>query len=349
MSLTRFCLVVLVLSAASGTACFAQDAAMQAAQQANDAAMQAAQQANDAAMQAAQQANQQMMQASQQANQDAMNAMQQAQMNAQSSGNDCCAQTNKPKFTVKPGKYSSARTVRIEDGTPHAIIFYTTDGWTPTQRSPRYSGPISIASTTMLQAIAVAPGLPQSPIVTGIYTIKGAPLEPCGAQTMRGPADGPANVTADTIAAQRVPVPLAFTSEIDTAKAEVGDSIPLTLARDVQVNGAVIVPKGTPAVATVTQVTRAGLNASPGTISFRVQSLDLNGKSIRLHGGDTMEASKKNRAPFYALMFVPFAGPFIGASSLLVHGNNAVIEPGACVTAFLDANLPASQQMRIVP
>lgn len=324
MSLTRFCFIVLVLSAASVASCCAQDAAMQATQQANDAAMQAAQQANQAAMQA-----------SQQANQDAMNAMQQAQMNAQASGNDCCAQTSKPKLTVKPGKYSSTKTVRIEDKTPHAIIFYTTDGWTPTQRSPRYSGPISIASTTMLQAIAVAPGLPQSPIASGLYTIKGAPLEPCVVQTTPEPAD--------TIAAERVPVSLAFTSEIDTARAEVGDSIPLTLVRDVQVNGATIVPKGTPAVATVTQVTRAGLNASPGTISFRVQSLDVNGKTIRLHGGDTMEASKKNRAPFYAMMFVPFAGPFIGASSLLVHGNNAVIEPGACVTAFLDANSPAAQ------
>ncbi len=327
MSLTRFCLIVLVLSAASGTACFSQDAGMEAAQQ----AMQAAQQANQDAMQAAQQANQQMLQASQQASQDMM----QAQINAQANQNYCCGQTSKPKFTVKPGKYSSTKTVRIEDRTPHAIIFYTTDGWMPTQHSPRYSGPISISSTTMLQAVAVAPGLPPSPIATAMYTINGAPLQPCGAQTPPPPT-GPAS-------SERIPVTLSFASELDTDRAEVGDGVPLTLARDVEANGAVLVPKGTPAAATVTQVTRAGLNASPGTISFRLQSLNINGKIVPLHGEDTKQASKVNRTPFYVLMFVPVAGPFIGASSLLVHGNNAVIKPGTCVNAWMGTNTPIAQ------
>lgn len=329
MSLTRFCLIVLFLSAVSGAACFAQDAAMQAAQQASDAAMQA----NQMAMQAAQQAADAAMQASQQASQDAM----QAQMNAaQATENNCCEQTSQPKFTVKPGKYSSAKTVRIEDKTPYAIIFYTTDGWTPTQHSSRYSGPISIASTTVLQAIAVAPGLPQSPIAVGMYTIHDAPLQPCGL-----PIQPQSN---DPSAGQRIPVALAFTSEVDTAKAEVGDTVPLTLARDVEANGALLAPKGTPAVATVTQVTRAGLNASPGTISFRVRSLDVNGKAVRLHGGDTKEALKRNRTAFFALMFVPFAGPFIGASSVLVHGNNAVIESGTCINATMEIDTPTAQK-----
>src|ERR1019366_6431068 len=60
-----------------------------------------------------------------------------------------------PKFSVKPGAYSAAVTLKIKDSTREAVIYYTTDGWTPTVASTRYMGPITIDSTTTLQAIAI--------------------------------------------------------------------------------------------------------------------------------------------------------------------------------------------------
>ncbi len=50
-------------------------------------------------------------------------------------------------------------------------IYYTTNGSTPTTSSSVYSGPISISSTTTLQAIAVGNGFGASPDVIGVYQI----------------------------------------------------------------------------------------------------------------------------------------------------------------------------------
>jgi hemolysin activation/secretion protein len=122
-------------------------------------------QAQDAAQAAQQQAVQQALINSQIAQQNAQQAIQQAQQAAQTfqqaAQSDpapvCCSAAGKPRFSVKSGNYASAKTVRITDSTRGAIIYFTTNGWTPTTSSNRYMGPITIPATTTLQAIAVFP------------------------------------------------------------------------------------------------------------------------------------------------------------------------------------------------
>jgi hypothetical protein len=60
--------------------------------------------------------------------------------------------------------------VTISDTTAGASIFYTTDGSTPTTSSTAYTGPVSIATTTTLQAIANNSG-GSSSVASGTYTI----------------------------------------------------------------------------------------------------------------------------------------------------------------------------------
>src|SRR5215472_18744417 len=84
----------------------AQNAGIMAAQQAAEQA----QIANQQAMQAAQQASQQASQAAQQANEQAARDAQQA---AQLAPLNRCPLTDRPKFSLKPGSYSSALTVKI--------------------------------------------------------------------------------------------------------------------------------------------------------------------------------------------------------------------------------------------
>src|SRR5260370_12344068 len=107
-----------------------------------------------AAQQASQQATQMATQAAQQANQTAMQNAQQAAQNTPECYRGFAA---KPKFSVKPGAYSKAVTLELKDSTRGAVIYSTKDGWTPTAESNRYTGPITIDSTTTVQAIAISP------------------------------------------------------------------------------------------------------------------------------------------------------------------------------------------------
>jgi len=76
-----------------------------------------------------------------------------------------------PSFSPAGGSYSSTQTVTITDSTASATIYYTTDGSTPTSSSAIYSTPLTISTTTTLQAIATAPGFSTSSVSSATYTI----------------------------------------------------------------------------------------------------------------------------------------------------------------------------------
>ena len=121
------------------------------AQAQDDPGAQAAQQAAQQAMQQAQQQMQQLQQDTQRASDEMTRQTMQNLSDASNSSNNtslCCAYAAKPTFSVKPGAYSGTTTVKIRDSTRGAVIYYTTDGWTPTASSKRYTGPITIDSTT---------------------------------------------------------------------------------------------------------------------------------------------------------------------------------------------------------
>src|SRR5208282_4723872 len=77
-----------------------------------------------------------------------------------------------PTFSPAPGGYTTPQTVTLSDSTSGATIHYTLDGTLPTTSSPVYSAPINVPGTTTIQAIAAAPGLNNSPLAVGDYTIE---------------------------------------------------------------------------------------------------------------------------------------------------------------------------------
>jgi hypothetical protein len=61
-----------------------------------------------------------------------------------------------PTFSPAGGTYVAAQTVTIQTTLASATIYYTTNGSTPTTSSPIYSGPITVAASETIHAIAVA-------------------------------------------------------------------------------------------------------------------------------------------------------------------------------------------------
>ncbi|MCF7843353.1 chitobiase/beta-hexosaminidase C-terminal domain-containing protein, partial [Candidatus Gracilibacteria bacterium] len=66
---------------------------------------------------------------------------------------------------------SSTQSVTLSSATPSSIIYYTTDGSTPTSGSTLYSSAITIATSSTLKAIAIKSGYTDSAIMSESYTI----------------------------------------------------------------------------------------------------------------------------------------------------------------------------------
>src|SRR5579871_391598 len=83
----------------------------------------------------------------------------------------CAAQISPPTFWPAAGTYSRPFTLQITANSA-AIIYYTTDGSTPTTSSSVYSGPIAIGpGTTTVQALDVITDSGTSAVTTGAYTV----------------------------------------------------------------------------------------------------------------------------------------------------------------------------------
>ncbi len=96
------------------------------------------------------------------------------------------AAADQPVFNPAGGTYPSDQTVTISDSTPGAVIYYTTDGTTPTIRSTQYTAPITVNTQQTLQAIAIASGYSASPVATAAYAFD----RPPAATPVFSPASG---------------------------------------------------------------------------------------------------------------------------------------------------------------
>lgn len=76
-----------------------------------------------------------------------------------------------PVISLASGYYAGAQTVTITDSTPGAQIYYTTNGTYPYTYSNLYSGPITVSTSEIVTAIALAPGYSGSGDATAQYDI----------------------------------------------------------------------------------------------------------------------------------------------------------------------------------
>lgn len=232
-----------------------------------------------------------------------------------------CAQP--PIFLPGPREVTPGTPVILSSSDPNAVIYYTTDGWTPTESSIQYRDPIVVTGTMRIQAFAEVPGKSPSPIVAGNYTISGA--------------GEPLPVNADvsgSVLSKGTSIRLQTGNRISSETAAVGDHFYLLLDQNIAVNGKVIAPRGMSVDAVVTAVQRAGQNGRSGKLVFKLTSLPVHGVNVPLNGTFTLVApdigSQLNHISDTS--FVHVAGP-------LPPGNEAKIEPGMMATASVAADV----------
>ena len=239
---------------------------------------------------------------------------------------DChCAKA--PVFLPGPKEVAPGTVVILTSPSPNAVIYYTADGWTPTESSTKYETPIPILGNTKIQAFAVEPGKAPSPVVAGSYTLSGAPT----------PLPPDAAVSGSTLP-KGTPIRLQTGNRLSSETANVGDHFYVLLDQNLIVNGKNIAHRGMSVDAIVTSVKPAGQNGRSGMIVFRLAGLSANGVNIPLDGIYTLVApdiaSQINHISDTS--FVHVAGP-------LPTGNQAKIEPGMMLTASVSSDVPVTQ------
>jgi len=251
------------------------------------------------------------------------------QQMAQQNSDPAMGITAQPKFSVKQGKIQPGTMVHVTCPTHYAVIYYTTNGWSPTTSSRRYTGPIPITATTTLQAIAQAPKMTQSSITQASYKVNG-PATPVL----------PLVLAADGVLHAKTRLHLATNSTVSSKTAEVGDKLDIVLDQDVKVGDAVVIAKGTAVDATIAIADPAGTVGEPGDIAFEVHSLAVRGIQIPIKGGESLEGISHQKRAFItaAALTVTFVGAV--AAVMMTHGGQAEIKPGMKFTGAVVADTP---------
>lgn len=80
--------------------------------------------------------------------------------------------TAAPVISPNGGTFTGSQTVTITCAAPDAMIYYTTDGTTPTADSAKYSGSFTLTDSATVKAFAVSADAAASDIVTAVFTKK---------------------------------------------------------------------------------------------------------------------------------------------------------------------------------
>ena len=146
-------------------------------------------------------------------------------------------QAAKPTATVGSGKVAANTSVELKTGTDDARIFYTTDGSDPSTSSKLYTGPILIAATTTIKAIAVKAGMKNSEIATFTYTVKTSGDNGGGTVTPQPPVNPGGSSGGGGSSSYSISVPASSSISggsvtVSPRSAEKGDTVTITVKPD---------------------------------------------------------------------------------------------------------------------
>jgi len=232
--------------------------------------------------------------------------------------------SKQPFLSELAGYVAAGTQLTISSPVPSANIYYTVDGWTPTEDSLRFESPLIILRDMRVQAFAVEPGMLPSPIVDATYIVN--PRQPPRSKTLS---------IDDGILHHGMALQLVTGIDASSNSSQVGDTLLVKLDQNVMAGNAIVAARGSLGKATLTRVERAGRDGKPGVIAFKVESLDVHGISVPLNASLTLAA------PDVAAQAAKISNPgAVRVSGTLPKGEEAVIEPGMPLTAIVSADTP---------
>lgn len=141
------------------------------------------------------------------------------------------------------------------------------------------------------------------------------------------PAPDTAGDTAIVLPA-RTELVLRLDEEVASDRARVGQSVGVSVARDVIVDGAVLIPRGTAGVGAVTYRSGKGAFGKSGKLDIELRSIEIGGRSIPVVGRYHAAGDGRTGETIGTIIV---GGVVAGA---FVTGRNAVFEEGRQFTAF---------------
>jgi hypothetical protein len=168
----------------------------------------------------------------------------------------------------------------------------------------------------------------------------GAQTAPAAAATLAPPAPtapiavAPADAQAPNVLRTGTPVELKMAETLTTKgkKLEAGYLAHLEVMDPVLVNGVVVIPAGSPAVAEITDVRNKGMWGKSGRIAARMLYVTVGDRKIRLRGVFDDKGVTGTAGVVAAIAFLPVAGFF-------TTGTSATLPIGGAVHGFVDEDV----------
>lgn len=186
------------------------------------------------------------------------------------------------------------------------------------------AGILILSSSVKAQEPAPAPAPTAAPAPSAAPALTVVPV------AAAAPATPPAAPPSDRVVLKEgTEVPLAFSADLNSKTAVDDDTVNMTLADDLKVGDVVVVRKGAPAVATVTNAHKAGMMGKPGELSIPLEYVKSDDQRLRLRGNKGKEGEGKVGA---TVALTVLFGPI----GLIKHGKNVDIPEGTPLTAYVD-------------
>lgn len=161
------------------------------------------------------------------------------------------------------------------------------------------------------------------------------------------PVAAPAGVETGVLVPAHTEVVLRLNEEIGSDRARLGQIVPVSVARDVIVDGAVLIPRGTFGTGEVVYRSGKGAFGKSGKVDVELRSIDVGGRSVPVVGHYHAAGGGRTGETIGTIIV---GGVIAGA---FVTGRHAVFEEGHEFTAFTGAatrvGRPTVRIARFVP